>query len=292
MWIVIIIIAIIVIAVQAANQTEIDNNTKQSNTDTLYSRWDSKQIKPYKTEFGKLNSLCVAFDNNLVWCGIVNDGAVSKESIISNFTTKNYVCCLDSWGDSCCVMADTKRKVLAIVKFETSSPSTLPNVISVKQINFSSIVAVEQIKNGSTIYQKSTSGAIGRALVGGVLAGGAGAIVGGSTAKQKGEERCTSLLTKIQLNDITNPSFEVVWVKIDGEGFGNIESLPIYAQAQQTLDMIKAIIATNEAVANEVTQVDSSSNVADEIIKLHKLMTDNIITKEEFEAQKKKILNS
>ncbi|MFR9553411.1 MAG: SHOCT domain-containing protein [Rikenellaceae bacterium] len=243
----------------------------------------SKGIK-LKTKLQNQGRYYFGIEDNRIWCAIIASQKLIEEKFIDDFATTKHISCLHYLYPSYCFFVDSDSRKVAIVLFENDK-------INIYQIDFSSIVSIEQIKNGTTIYQKSTSGAIGRALVGGVLAGGVGAIVGGSTAKQNGKEKCTSLLTKIQLNDIANPSIEIVWYK-DKQGYENIEDSDFYTQAQKTLDMFKAIIATNEAMANVVKQVDSSSNVADEIAKLHKLMIDGIITKEEFEAQKSKILNS
>ena len=48
-----------------------------------------------------------------------------------------------------------------------------------KKIPYADILGVDISENGNSVFQKSTSSAVGRALVGGVLLGGVGAVIGG-----------------------------------------------------------------------------------------------------------------
>ncbi len=61
------------------------------------------------------------------------------------------------------------------------------------------VTGCELIENG-----KAISGGIGRAVVGGAIAGGVGAIVGASTASAK--ERINEMKMKITLNNVNNPT--------------------------------------------------------------------------------------
>ncbi len=240
-----------------------------------------KEIKPSIIKNNVVGNYFFAVEPNRIWVSIISSQTLVREEFINDFTVDKYIDSFSSITPQYNFFVDSTRDKVAIVLFNDKN-------IKVNQIDFGTIVSIEQIKNGTTIYKKSTSGAIGRALVGSVVAGGVGAIVGGSTANQTGIEKCTSLITKIQLNDIGNPSIEIVWYK-DNEGMQDIENTHYYTQSQKVIDMFKAIIATNETSKNEVS--NNNSTVADEITKLHKLMTDDIITKEEFEEQKSKILS-
>ena len=72
---------------------------------------------------------------------------------------------------------------------------------------FSEITGYELIE----IFQTSSSGGIGRALLGGLLFGGIGAIVGGSTGSKVLKNIVTEMKIKVNLDSFTNP---VVYVKI------------------------------------------------------------------------------
>lgn len=69
-----------------------------------------------------------------------------------------------------------------------------------RAIRYNQIVSYELIENGASI----ASGGLGRAAVGGLLFGGAGAVVGASTRKQHAE--CTGLYIKLTVNDSAQPS--------------------------------------------------------------------------------------
>ena len=243
-----------------------------------------KGISTKKIEY--IGGFFIAIDDNRIWYAIINSKSksITKDFIINDFSARNHICCFNIPSQKrYCIFIDQNREKLIILAVNLNTEE-----IEIKHFDFSSIVSVEQIKNGITIYKKSNSSTIGRALVGGVLAGGAGAVIGGTTGKQTGEDKCTSLITKIQLNDISEPTYELIWHK-SSEGITNIEDSSTYKMAQKVLDTIKAIIATTEAVPKN-DEKKASSSVADEIVKLHKLMSDNIISKEEFEQQKKRLL--
>ncbi|MCD7851227.1 MAG: hypothetical protein LUH63_16840 [Parabacteroides sp.] len=58
-----------------------------------------------------------------------------------------------------------------------------------KEFSFSDIISCELIKDGETVYKKSTIRTVGGALVGTVLAGGTGAIIGGLSGGTKEKEK-------------------------------------------------------------------------------------------------------
>jgi hypothetical protein len=63
------------------------------------------------------------------------------------------------------------------------------------------ILACSIVSDGEEITAASTSSTVGRALVGGLLFGGVGAIVGGATASRIGKEKIKSLELKLLVND-------------------------------------------------------------------------------------------
>ena len=72
-------------------------------------------------------------------------------------------------------------------------------------IPFSAIIGSETLIDGKT--ETKVSGGLGRAVVGGVLAGGAGAIVVAATGKSVSQDKITSFKTQIYLDDISDPLF-------------------------------------------------------------------------------------
>ena len=78
---------------------------------------------------------------------------------------------------------------------------------------YNKILQCEVIEDGETILKSSTSGTIGRTLLGGILGGGVGAIIGGTTGSKTQKENISSIDLKIVLNDTTNPIYKINFLK-------------------------------------------------------------------------------
>ncbi len=75
------------------------------------------------------------------------------------------------------------------------------------EYNLSVLRDYEIIRDGVTVYKKSN--AVGRAVVGGLLFGGVGAIVGAASSKSKGTQQIKSASLKIYTNNIDSPSMTI-----------------------------------------------------------------------------------
>ena len=78
-----------------------------------------------------------------------------------------------------------------------------------KQIKYADIISVELIENNSVISSKSTVRTVGGAIAGGILLGGAGAIVGGLSGDSKQKRKVSLVAIKIKIRDINNPSLTI-----------------------------------------------------------------------------------
>jgi hypothetical protein len=167
-----------------------------------------------------------------------------------------------------------------------------------RKYNYTDILSCEVILDGETTYKKSNI--IVRAIAGGVLAGGAGAIVGGLSGKDKKDSEIKNLDFKIVFKDTQKPNFKIkffdAWeetartkksIKVNDLVYG-----PIYQKANKELENWKNIFeiiidGSNNSNSNTI----QSSSISDELIKLNELKQKGILTDVEFEEQKKKILN-
>lgn len=149
--------------------------------------------------------------------------------------------------------------------------------------NYSDIVDFELLEDGESISQ----GGLGRALVGGALFGGVGAIVGGVTGKRKNKATCNSLKIKVTLNDINNPVVYITFLntqtKKDGFVYKNL-----FKEAHECLSVLQ-LICDNQSDSQNIINVAGNS-AADEIKKFKSLLDEGIITQEEFDAKKKELL--
>lgn len=100
-------------------------------------------------------------------------------------------------------------------------------------LNLDSISDIEIVVNDVTIKESSIS----RAIVGGILAGGAGAIIGSNTAKQK--NKIDSIVLKIITKDIDNPVVRVdIYKSIFKEPY---DSEKLSAQLEDLVVIIKLL---------------------------------------------------
>ncbi len=153
--------------------------------------------------------------------------------------------------------------------------------------SYDDVLDFELLEDGGSIAK----GGLGRAVAGGLLFGGVGAVVGGVTGKKKSKQTCTSLKIKITLNDMTTPTEYINLITTETK-----KSSFIYQtcekQAQEILSLFQVMCEQNknaqeELQSNSVIQEISS---ADEIKKYKTLLDDGIITQEEFDAKKKQLL--
>ena len=216
------------------------------------------------------------------------------------------------------VLVDEENQQILYVHTTTFDGIQVGADISSKIIPFEQILGVEICENGNSVFQKSTSSAVGRAIVGGVLLGGVGAVIGGVTGKDKEKKTLESYKIMIQLADVKNPSFTIDLVKtaFEIDDAGKVKYNAISSFSEKVKSTLLTIIKANEiklnlvqaqtaAVLNAQAQqqmlesqepkaIDkgsAASSVADELLKLSELHKSGILSDEEFEEQKKKLLN-
>lgn len=111
----------------------------------------------------------------------------------------------------------------------------IPNTV----VSFKDIIGYELLEDDETVV----SGGIGRAVVGGTLFGGSGAVVGAVTGKKTGT--CSNLRIKVTLDSISNP---VEYIKfIDKKTKKNKrEYKDAVDQAQKCLSILQVIADRNK----------------------------------------------
>lgn len=65
----------------------------------------------------------------------------------------------------------------------------------IRKYTYSAILSCEVLEDGETTYKKSST--VGRAIVGGVIAGGAGAIIGGLSGKENKTKKLNILISSL-----------------------------------------------------------------------------------------------
>lgn len=170
-------------------------------------------------------------------------------------------------------------------------------------IPYSQILDVEVVEDNNTLFQKSSVRTIGGAIVGGVIAGGAGAIVGGLSGKTKQSKTVSKVQVKIKLRDINDPSiiidcYDCTTMEADkkpvnpSSTFGAMLYEAGANDAQNIADTLSVIIDENSRPYSSTPTVQQSHRVADELVKLAELREKGFLTEEEFNSQKRALLNS
>lgn len=169
-----------------------------------------------------------------------------------------------------------------------------------KTFSYRDILQSEIIEDGVQITTTSRSSQIGGALIGSVLAGGVGAIIGGLSARQIASEEFKKIDLRIIVNDTQNPVFVLNFM--NQEDFPVKQASPIYKEAIEKANRWHYLISVLIKKADQEDQLtqekerrsennSSTSSVAEELLKLSTLVKEGMITQEEFNVQKAKILN-
>ena len=171
-----------------------------------------------------------------------------------------------------------------------------------ESFNYSDIIEVSYEENGSQLYTKSAGRTVGGAIVGGFLMGGAGAVVGGLSGASKQNKEIKNMDIKILLRSTSRTSCVLHFKDVDRvlktKDDADRRLYETYVKnANQAKDVLSVIIDNAKQASTPIAQpiaqpvvAPASSSVADELAKLAKLKADGILTEEEFQAQKSKLL--
>lgn len=151
--------------------------------------------------------------------------------------------------------------------------------------NYDDIIDFELLEDGESI----SKGGLGRAVAGGILFGGVGAIVGGATGGKKSKAICTSLMIKITVNDLNNPTVYINYITTATKN-SSLLYKAAYQNAQNCLSTLQLVRNSNQKSLQNNINTETTVSGADEILKFKNLLDNGIITQEEFEAKKKQLL--
>lgn len=186
------------------------------------------------------------------------------------------------WG---LIAIDDNKKQIAIKEHEGT----------IVIYSYNDILSCEIVEDGETVYKKSRT--IGRSIIGGAIAGGTGAVIGGLSGKTKENKEIKSLVLRVVFKSTNKPIVKLGFIDAERSKEKVDLSQPYYAQLyKEALDSVKDWKDTFEIIINSVNSEkegasNSYSSVSDELIKLNDLKEKGILTADEFEQQKKKILS-
>ena len=148
---------------------------------------------------------------------------------------------------------------------------------------YEDIVDFELLEDGTSVVK----GGLGRAVVGGFMFGGVGAVVGGITGGKRAHQKCTNLCIKITVSSMVSPVVYISLISTEtAKDSGTYKKA--YQDAQEILSLLQVICSAVE----KTQQADRSTfSGADELRKWKQLLDEGVITREEFETKKRQLLD-
>ena len=157
---------------------------------------------------------------------------------------------------------------------------------------FDEIVDYDLYENNESI----SSGGLGRAVAGGLLLGGVGAIVGGVTGKKKTKSTCESMYLHISTTSYFFPSLMIPYITKEIKTKSN-DYTKALSKAKETMSCLEGVFKVNEdSKGPQKVEIVSSTQTSDDdpiekVKKLKELLDLGVITEEEFDQKKKQLLN-
>lgn len=158
--------------------------------------------------------------------------------------------------------------------------------------SYSDLLAVELTENGQSLTKTSRTSQAANAILGGILLGGVGAIVGALTSAQKTKTKVKSVDIELTINDTAEPVFRINFQNVGDKAGGHINE-PAMKNANEWMARFRVIMKQADledtgSAADMKAQPELS--VAGEIAKLADLRAQGLLTIEEFDFQKSKLL--
>lgn len=162
---------------------------------------------------------------------------------------------------------------------------------------FSAIHSCEVLVNGQTTYNKSS--VLGRSIAGGIIAGNAGAVIGGLSGKEKKSKEVSSIEFKILFKETDETTFKYrifdaneisvntkKYITEEDSVYGS-KLKKAKSQLEYWKDRIEVIISTQ---VQKSTSENPNISISDELIKLTELKEKGILSQKEFDKLKLKLI--
>ena len=209
--------------------------------------------------------------------------AISKDKKLKilqsqkEFTPTHYFI---STNASSAVGVDTTSKKVCFVN----------NIDAVTTVTFDDIIECEVLEDNRTIQKKSKTRALGGFMVGELLGGVAGGIVGGLSGQVKNIEKVKSVQLRVIINSIKYPTHSLFFysgIELKKDHF-------LYKDAKHAAEHWYGVISSTikqAEIDNNMAPISiQRQSISSELEKLGSLKEKGVITEEEFQAQKKKLL--
>ncbi|PAD77592.1 SHOCT domain-containing protein [Paenibacillus campinasensis] len=178
-----------------------------------------------------------------------------------------------------------------------------------KIFNYDDILQSEIIEDGATVTRTSRSDQLGGALLGGLIAGGVGAVIGGLSAATASSTQVGQVQLQIVVNDSQKSFYRITFGSFDqAVPKSSLEYKKVYDDVLHWHNILSYLIknvnkvGSNEDEANDAANQASNHHVivqdvhgqkmslADELLKLSELVKQGVITQEEYEKLKLQLI--
>ncbi|WP_416323112.1 SHOCT domain-containing protein [[Clostridium] innocuum] len=180
------------------------------------------------------------------------------------------------------------KKISSLLLDEKNRLFRIKDRLSPDIYSYFQIIDYEILEDGESIAK----GGLGRAIAGGILLGGVGAVVGGVTGGKKTKGICKSLQIRIGLKEAVDENIyiKLITSETKTKSFlykGNISI------ANDIINILSKIADDNELLQNSKTSssIQTDLDPYEELKKAKELLDLGIITQEEFEIKKNKLLS-
>lgn len=199
-----------------------------------------------------------------------------------------------------------------LIKFPYNSPTWIPEPIglaiddqskqvclingeALRIIKYGDIIESEVIAGGDAITKTSRTSQFAGAAVGGLLLGGAGAVIGGLSGKTVTKQDIKDVWLKLLINDTSNPVHALDFIGTKNNGQMTDPKVAL-KEAQEWHGLISVIIRQAEQEfeaksTKNLEPVTAQISFAEQISQLSELHKSGVLTDDEFIKAKKKLLD-
>ena len=204
---------------------------------------------------------------------------------------------------------ETKKKIENVVKSSSFANITTSSYFLIDEVNrhvvfintnkeiktsiidFDKLVGMEIVQDGKVVYKK---GVVGGALIGGALFGETGALLGGMAGDSTEGGVIFSYKIIFSVDDMKQPVIEFELLDEAINMSSDLERI-VFADIKSFGSKVKSAVGAivenaNKARVSKVEVNNPNFSVADELKKLVALKETGVLTTEEFDSMKKKLL--
>lgn len=206
-------------------------------------------------------------------------------SRVDNFNTTQKIMGAD--GNTGMAIDEQSKKVCLISSRQKS--------VSLRVVSYKDLLSSELFEDGATVTKTVRSSQIGGALIGGLALGGVGAIIGGLSGKTQTSGKVKKIDLRLTINDTKSPLHDVCFLNLETKKDSSLYR-QVIQQARHWHGLVEVLIKRADIedkgnITSGITQIHPRS-IADEIKKLADLRDSGVLSIDEFQQQKVKLLGS